>query len=294
MVLDYLEKQAPPVPFTPALEASVARFREMMDELEEAKRIVLINIKGIAERKKDIRQRIANHFAAAAGLIHAYASDQQIVDLKVKVDYTHSDFVRMRDGNLSGCCANICEYAMHNRAALAAYGLSPSLLEVLNQLNTDFEKNYLAPRKAIAKRSSKGEKIAGLISAIDVFFEDVLDRLMLLYRIEPGSYYNGYLISRSIIDPAHIATCMKGTITDEDTGTPVADVKIIVENEEQRFEGRSDKEGNYKVKVPVPGIYNIKMEKEEYAAFIFGKAEIKLGKRTRMDVELTKLSRQDE
>lgn len=242
-------------------------------------------IGGITIDKADQKKELAQMAADIAAAVFAYASASDNAILRERVNYVPSELARIKDELMVPACNNILNAANENLAALAAYGVTNQKVIDLNDAITSFITAAPAPRNAVAQRSSHASIIKDLFKQGDEILKTRMDKLAVQYKTVNPLFYNSYRQNRIILDATTSATQVSGKVTNDTNDLPINEVSVQVEGES--YSTITEANGNYILKIPVPGDYNITFTKTGYQPRTIENIEVTLGQNTDLDVALS-------
>lgn len=286
-VLAHCDANAAIVATVVAFQNAVNDFEDIVDDLRTAAQNEVQAITGFTADKNAQRQDLIDITVDVAGSIYAYASAQDNLILKDQVKINPSDLTRMKDELLGPVCTNILDAANANAAALVDYGVTAAKITALDDAIEDFVSAVPAPRNAVSNRVSIAEQIKQLFKDGDQLLKERLDKLALQFKTTQPNFYTAYRSNRVILDAATSATQVSGIVRDAFTNNPLSGVAIQVVD--QSYSTTTNGAGEYTLKIPVPGEYNITFTKENYQVKTEENVDVTLGQTTDLDVTLTQI-----
>lgn len=286
-VIAYCDESTAITASLPAFATDLAAFKSSVENIDETAQLEAQVISGIAINKADLKDGLCNSAETLAAALFAYATAEDNVILQQKANYSMSDFQRLKDDELVIITQNLHDVAVPIVASLENYGVTVGTLADFEDLIEDYNDSVSAPRNAAALRKTYVAQLKTLFKVSDDFLKDRLDKLAIHFKQSQPEFYFTYKNNRRIINAPTSATQAKGIITDSASGLPIFEVNVTVEDQE--YSAVSDLEGNYSLKIPVPGIYTLVFSKEGYQTVQSPNVEILLGQATTIDVQMTQL-----
>lgn len=286
-VISYCDESTAITAALPAFATELTAFKNSVEAIDETAQLEAQVITGIAINKADMKEELSVAAENLAAALFAYATAEDDPILQQKANYTLSDFQRMKDDELGIITQNLHDDASPIVASLENYGVTAATLTTFEGLIDDYNATVSAPRNAVALRKTYGTQLKTLFKVSDDFLKERLDKLAIHFKQTQPEFYFTYKNNRRIINAPTSSTQAKGVITDSASGLPVFEVAITVEDQE--YSATSDVEGNYSLKIPVPGFYNLIFTKEGYQTLQVPNVEIILGQSTTVDVQLTQV-----
>jgi len=161
---------------------------------------------------------------------------------------------------------------------------------------TEFSELNSAPRMDIAARASINKEISKLISEIRELLNDKMDKSMNTIKNTETAFFNAYTGARVIVDrlgkrrqtkPADETTGMiNGTITDTETGEPLADVIVLMEGIAEAT--TTDEDGTFMFDGVSAGLHNITCTLELYKSLTLTGIVVKAGEETETEGNMDK------
>ncbi|MBP7389350.1 MAG: carboxypeptidase regulatory-like domain-containing protein [Chitinophagales bacterium] len=286
-VISYCDANNPIVSTIPAFENAVDDLRDVFEDIQEAAQAEMQLIEGYAGDKAEQRLELGNLAASIAASVFAYASATGNTVLKEQANYPPSHFTRLKDELLGPACQNVHDLANANLVALADYGITAPNLTDLQTAIDNYGSAVAAPRNAISVRSSKGVLIKDFFKNGDDILKTRMDKLALQFKESNSEFYNAYKSNRVVVDAATSSTQVSGTVTSNAGGAPVDNVSVTVTD--QSYTTTTDVNGNYKIKIPVPGVYELVFTRIAYVDQTIPNVILTLGENTDLDVVLQQL-----
>ncbi len=268
----------------PAFAPELAGFKGIIEEIDAVAVLESKIITGFAKNKAELRATLEIAGDKLATALFAFATAEGDLVLQQQVNYTLSDFLRMRDDEISVVAQGLLGFATPIVAGLASYGITVATLDDFADLIDEYDEVIAAPRNAAALRKTYIAQLKTLFKAADDFLKLRLDKLANQFRTSNPQFYLTYKHNRKIVGSPTSATQAKGIIINSVTGLPVYQVAVVVEDQE--YSATSNIEGGYTVKIPQPGVYTLSFVKEGYQPVQAPNVEIVLGQSTVIDMQL--------
>lgn len=268
-----------------AFKTALDEFKDKIITIKEVAQQKDMAITGAAAAKKARKQDLSRIASAVAGAIYAYAAATANDTLKPEVKFTRNDLLRTKDALLAPRCQNIHDLGAANVAALADYGITAAKLTELQTAIDAFAEAAPKPRAAISTRAAKTATLPQLFNAADAILIDRMDTFIGLFAETNPDFVATYQSARKIIDAQTTATQLKGTVTNQTDGTPIADATVTIVETTQSATTAPD--GKYLIKPVSNGTYTVTVTKTGFNNFQITGVEVKLGQITSLDVELT-------
>ena len=240
-------------------------------------------ITGIAADKAVAKKNLCQSATDIGAIIFAYASANNNNTLKNSIAYSFTDLHRLKDDMLAPAVENIYNAANDNSAELSNYGITPAILATFRSTIDAYSNSVPKPKTAKATKSTQTANIKALVKSTDDILKNQMDKLVVTFKTTNPDFVSTYNNARVILDPQHIATQLKGTITDATTGQPIANATVQSGNGQS---ATTDAAGTYSFK-PIPnGNNSITITKAGYQTQTIDNIKVKLGQSTIHDVAL--------
>lgn len=267
-----------------AFKTALDEFKDKITTIKEVAQQKDMATTGASADKKARKQNLSRIASAVAGAIYAYAAATDNNTLKQEVKFTNSDLLRTKDAMLAPRCQNIHDLGTANLAALADYGINAARLTELQNAIDAYAESAPKPRAAINTRAAKTATLPQLFAEADAILAERMDTFIGLFAAANPDFVTTYQSARKILDPPTTATQLKGTVTNQSDGAPVADATITIIETTQT--ANTDSDGNYLIKPVAIGTYTITATKTGFNNFQKTGVEVKLGQVNSLDVEL--------
>lgn len=286
-VIAYCDENAAIVATVPAFQTALTSLKAKVSSIVSTSQLEEEVISGITTDKGVLRTTLCEQAADIAALVYAYAASINNNTLKEAVDFSKTDLKLTKDDNLPQVCQNIHAAANDNLAALAPYGVTAPMLASLDDLIEDYAEAVPKPRNAAALKKTYNATIKALYKEADAILKEQMDKTAVSFKTTHPVFYETYKNNRIILDPATSSTQVAGIVRDQWTNNPVSGVAVQVVG--QSYAATTNGSGEYTVKIPVPGEYNITFTKAGYVTKTEENVEITLGEETELDVIITQI-----
>ncbi|UAY51317.1 carboxypeptidase-like regulatory domain-containing protein [Ferruginibacter albus] len=232
-------------------------------------------ITGITIDKTEAKKALCRNATDVGAIIFAFASANNNNTLKQSVNFSYTDLFRLKDELVAPTIQNIYKAANDNAASLTDYGITAAMLTTFQSAIDAYNNSIAKPRTAKAIKGTHTQNIKELIKIIDNQLKEQLDKLIVNFRSSNSDFVSAYTNARIILDPAHSATQIKGTVTDADTKQPVAGVTVqLMGNIIQCI---TDAQGNFSLKPVIHGTHSVTISGNGYQSTTVNNIKVKLG-----------------
>jgi hypothetical protein len=269
----------------PAYQTAITALSAKYSAIITATQLEQVQISGITVDKSVAKKNLAQQAVDTAAAVFAYAASIGNNELQEKARYPKSRFTNMRDELVKPTCQAILDLANANLKDLAPFGISAATITLLQSAINNYGAAVAKPRNAVSQRTAYRETIKTLIREADAILKNQLDKIAPQFKMANMEFYNAYLSNRIILDAPTSATQVAGNVTASDGNNPVFNVIIKVEG--ASYTTTTDEKGDYILKIPVPGTYNITFTHPKFQVFTAKEITVALGKSTKLNVQLS-------
>lgn len=175
-------------------------FELNIGKIKDAIEVQETKIKGVAEKKEQLEDKMIDKALEVAHAVFAYATDQEDLTLRGKMNFTRSEFKRTRDSIIIEKCRLIHDEANAVISSLASYGIISATLTDLTTRINNFVGYVAAPRTSITQRKGATMELVELFNECDLILKSKLDKLMEQFKTTQPKFYKHYFNARIIID----------------------------------------------------------------------------------------------
>lgn len=184
----------------PAFQTAYEAFQKQLEELASLLNIHGRDLKGIVKGKQLTWNNMIEHTLKVSSALHAYATQNNMSQLKKQFDLSHSDLRQVSSNTSVAQAQDIADTAKELGSVLQEYGVGNQEIASLQTAIDAFREYITAPRAAIVERSVIGSRIADHFRSIDGLLEDVMDKLIEQFHTSHLDFYKLYKSSRMILD----------------------------------------------------------------------------------------------
>lgn len=237
-------------------------FEGKIADIEDALETQEVNITGIAKDKGAAGEQMIDKAIEVANAVFAYASDNNDLTLKGKVDYSRTDLSQVRDAVTLQRCEVIKDTALDVLGSLGTYGINGSDVVALQNLIEDFALSIAAPRTAITERKGATSDMVELFSGADIVLDEKMDKLAEQFKATDPHFYKLYFDARIIVDRGVRHTVLEGVVVAAATGDPIAGALVELAEHEGTVE--TDAEGKYRFERVTTGSHTLRVSIAEW------------------------------
>ena len=194
--------------------------------------IQLINNTGVALDKKTIRERLETQAYALSSAARAYATFTNTTDLLLRVNYTPTFYVRLRDAELQSVCINLITTVEPFVTALEPYKVTPDTVATLTETINLFAAYINKPQESIETKKEATTRMALLIKSTADLLKTQLDPLMVGLKATEPNFVMLYTTLRRIKSRGQTKLSLTTLVVDATTLLPIegAALKILKTN----------------------------------------------------------------
>jgi hypothetical protein len=295
-VMDFLEKNETKLLFAPALAGYVDMLQDTLAQINTMQQAQLASTEGHTQTKEALRQKVIDGLLEIVKRVKAYAivTDDKVLQESVK--YSYSDLRRMPQTSIVGAVNRVLDAARPKLADIAPYGLSPEMLENVEQDLQTYVVALPGAKRVIAHRKTATGELENLFAAADDSLKKI-DALMDIVSNADPLFYQEYKNLRLIDDLKRKSngngngngkTGITGTVANLETGLNQPGVRVSIVG--TNLTTLTDAEGNYILPISEAGSYSIKAELKGYADYEEDEIEVESGVMTDVDFDMEPLS----
>lgn len=284
-VLTYTEANTTITATVPAFATAATSLRTVYNNIIAAAQQEAQAIAGVATNKSEARNILCIDAANIAAAVYAFAITEGDNELKEQVNYSVTKLLQTKDELLVPICNIIHQKATQFLASLTGYGITAIKLGNFQDLIDDYAAIIPAPRNAVSVRSAARTALSGFFKQSDLILKNQMDKLSLQFQTANPDFFNAYKSNRIIIDAGTSNTMVKGVVTDAATNLPLA--AVTVQTVEPLYTTATNAAGQYELKIPVPGVYNLQFTKADYQPKTESAVTLTLGQTTQRNTQLT-------
>jgi hypothetical protein len=177
-------------------------------------------ITGITEAKNAKKDELVALAADNARKVRAFAVNTGDQELAAGVDFNVSQLRRMKDNELKSFAEILHRKAAENIGNLAPYGITEENQKKLSDQLEAYNQVIDKPRGGLIKKSMATKQLEKLfITADDLVAK--MDAVIEIIRLTNPVLYEGYQISRKLVDTAGGRVSVRANVTDSGSGEPV-------------------------------------------------------------------------
>ncbi|KAF0204760.1 MAG: hypothetical protein FD170_185 [Bacteroidetes bacterium] len=293
-VMDFLEKNETKLLFAPALAGYVDILQDTLAHINTMQQAQLTSSEGHTQTKDALKQKVIDGLLEIVKRVKAYAivTDDKILQEAVKYSYTNLQ--RLPQTSIVGAVNRVLDAARPKLADIAPYGLSPEMVENVEQDLQAYVAALPGTKRVIAYRKTATGELDNLFTAADSSLKKI-DALMDIVSNADPLFYQEYKNLRMVDDLKRKSngngsgkTGISGTVANLETGLNQPGVRVSIVGTNQST--LTDAEGNYTLPLSEAGSYSIKAELKGYADYEEDEIEVESGVITDVDFDMEPLS----
>lgn len=248
-----------------------------------------LDYKGKTATKNVLKSDLTGKTMEVIRRVVAYATVNDLYDLKEKVNYNESDLKKCADTELRTVCQVVHSETTAELASLADFGITQAMLDELQQTINDYFEEVPSPREGIISRKNATAALKEEFNKGNELLSQRLDKLIEMIKTSNPEAYHSYKNARIIVDLGkgrkNGSYSIPGITIDFESGLPLGGVNVAVVGTTKVVMTGID--GLFDIAVEGPGEYALRAEKEGYKALV--EEEITLnGEPINVELELEK------
>lgn len=272
----------------PGFAAAAETYRTKLASLNATVELDKKVVTGITKDVRTSKKKLARQFAGNAALIRAMAHTTGNLALADTVNFSESDLFTSRNEDINKHCANILNAARTHVAELKDYGVDQTSIAAMDASLLSYNSKTSAPRNARSEKHSYILSIDQQLDDLDDMLDNVLNNFVVPFKNSNPDFYNAYQSNRKIVDISTSHSQLRGNLTDNSNSKIIAGVYITVVLNGTTYIARTNKSGNYFLNIPEVGSCEVTATHPGYENSGVLTADISLGKKTVLDIELKK------
>jgi hypothetical protein len=196
----------------------------------------------------------------------AYATINELYELKQEVDYTHSYLIRCADTDLRTICQVVNGRATSVLNELGTFGVTKAMLDAQQDAIDDYFAEITKPREGIISRKNATTALKEEFRKADDIVYNRIDKLVAMLMTSDPEVYKSYMNARIIINlgrgKSNGELSISGRVIDFENGMPMGGVNVSIVGTTQVM--MTDINGFFNIPVKTVGDYQVRGEKEEY------------------------------
>ena len=216
---------------------------------------------GVTLDKQAARDQVDQITYTNISTVFAYAQTIGNNTLAEQMNYAHSSIAFINDETIADWAEERKDIINGILASLADYGLDATTQQAWQDAIDAYRPLIPSTRNYVVENSAHGATLDSLIIQNRDLLNNVIDRLMNVFRFSDSIFYGKYKTARNIINLGHGHSSenpptpkskVGGKVTDSTTGEPIiaADVKLITAESELTTTTNSD--GQYTLTINTP------------------------------------------
>ncbi|MBY0426546.1 MAG: carboxypeptidase-like regulatory domain-containing protein [Cytophagales bacterium] len=250
-------------------------FKSKVASIEANRNTQVASKEGTTKDKEAKKSALVKKAFFICSRLKSLAINTGNTELGGAVNFSKTDFSKLRDTDLVGLVTNILARANANAAALVPYSVPAALITDLSTALTAYSGVISAPRSATVASKAATENLLTLFEDAMNALTERMDNDILVFESTNQDFYDQYFASRKIIHTSTTRLSVKGTITESDETTPISGVKITISNVSPEIPSKTDtppvsiskkttSKGNFQLKNIPEGTYMVTLSKVGY------------------------------
>ena len=184
----------------PDLVSDVGEFEELVGNIDETRQQIGEELSGQTDQKEAAREKLTDKTMSLSSVLAAMAERTTTEVLLAKVDFSKSDFERLRENEQVSKANEIALLTEENLEALASSGITDADITELKELSTNFEQYLPLKRVSVSERKAANSLIKVEFRAANRLLKKRIDRMLVRYETTNPDFYASYQNARLIVD----------------------------------------------------------------------------------------------
>ena len=243
---------------------------------------------GITVNKTVIRDNLIQATVKVIRALVAFATVKKDYVLLGEVNYTKSELEKSRDNILYDRARLIHSRAQPLELELLDYFIGTPDITAIDTLAKDFNIAIPEKRAATTVQKTSTSDLKQKFAEADLILYEQLDKLILILEPEHPDFVKQYFIARTIVNLGHRTsnqiTVVSGIVADLNTEKPITGALVTLVEKNLTYTTGSD--GHFTFDIDEGGEYVIKVEKDDYHAYISHTIKVDKGTEVKLEIDL--------
>ncbi len=156
----------------------------------------------VTTNKDKMKELLEVKIEVLEGIVRSYAYANGMTELVKKVELLSKGFSKKRETDIEPNVKTFLEIVRELQPQLAGYELTEEMIVDVETTRDQFVALVGAPRTTIVRSSSANNQLTKLVKETKNLLNQQLDNLMLRFKTSDLAFYNSYVQSRIIVEPA--------------------------------------------------------------------------------------------
>lgn len=156
----------------------------------------------VTTNKDKLKDLLEVKMEVLEGIILSFAYANGMIELVKKVELLSKGFSKKRETDIEPNVRTFLQLVREIQSQLAGYELTEEMIVEAESICDQFVALVGTPRSTIVKNSSANSQIDKLVKETKNLLSQQLDKLMLRFKASDAAFYNSYVQSRLVVEPA--------------------------------------------------------------------------------------------
>lgn len=156
----------------------------------------------VTANKEKTKELLEEHIEILEGIVSAYAEAKELKEVAKKVKLLTKSFARKRETDIEPKVNAFLTLVRELMPEMTGYALTEEMVVEAETIRDQFVAMVGAPRGLTVQSSSANKQVDALITETKNLLTNQLDGLMRRFRSKESEFYNSYLQSRTVVEPA--------------------------------------------------------------------------------------------
>jgi hypothetical protein len=183
-----------------ALNTAVSVFHSNINQIKIYANILKTSTSGKTLSKENAKDNLINFLVPLAASLFAYASHNNLEEIKAKSNVTPASLNALRDIEISMTAKLIYDLLNDNLTAIADFGVNAAKMTELNTKIGDFNEAMGIKSGGFTSKSAARKALTKLFHDTDKLLREEIDKLMENFKQDNKTFYDEYQSARIIHD----------------------------------------------------------------------------------------------
>lgn len=156
----------------------------------------------VTTNKDKMKELLEVKIEVLEGIVRSYAYTNGMTEIVKKVELLSKGFSKKRETDIEPNVKTFLELVRELQPQMAGYEMTEEMIVDVETTRDQFVALVGTPRTTIIQSSSANNQLAKLVKETKNLLTQQLDNLMLRYRTNEPAFYNSYVQSRIVVEPA--------------------------------------------------------------------------------------------
>lgn len=156
----------------------------------------------VTTNKDKMKELLEVKIEVLEGIVRSYAYANGMIELVKKVELLSKGFSKKRETDIEPNVKTFLELVRELQPQMAGYEMTEEMIVDVETTRDQFVALVGTPRTTIIQSSSANNQLAKLVKETKNLLTQQLDNLILRFKTSDPAFYNSYVQSRIVVEPA--------------------------------------------------------------------------------------------